>query len=62
MFLSADAAEESGRANLTQTKSSFSGIVHSRVCLPFWTNHSTVTDFARLRGWSISQPRRRATW
>ena len=24
--------------------------------------HSTVTDFARLRGWSISQPRRRATW
>ena len=24
--------------------------------------HSTVTDFARLRGWSMSQPRRRATW
>src|SRR5450830_949238 len=24
--------------------------------------HSTVTDFARLRGWSTSQPRRRATW
>ena len=24
--------------------------------------YSTVTDFARLRGWSISQPRSRATW
>ena len=25
------------------------------------TPHSTVTLFARLRGWSISQPRMRAT-
>ncbi len=24
--------------------------------------YSTVTDFARLRGWSTSQPRRTATW
>jgi hypothetical protein len=26
------------------------------------TFYSTVTDFARLRGWSISQPFRRAMW
>jgi hypothetical protein len=24
--------------------------------------YSTVTDLARLRGWSTSQPRRRAMW
>ena len=24
--------------------------------------YSTVTDFARLRGWSTSQPRRTAMW
>ncbi len=24
--------------------------------------YSTVTDFARFRGWSTSQPRRIATW
>ena len=26
------------------------------------TGYSTVTDFARLRGWSTSQPRRTAMW
>jgi hypothetical protein len=25
-------------------------------------SYSTVTDLARLRGWSTSQSRRRATW
>jgi hypothetical protein len=28
----------------------------------FAMGYSTVTDFARLRGWSISQPLRRAMW
>lgn len=36
------------------------------VCVSFFRstgeaeNYSTVTDLAKLRGWSISQPRRRA--
>lgn len=25
-------------------------------------NYSTVTDFAKLRGWSTLQPRKTATW
>ena len=28
--------------------------------LYLWNGYSTVTDFARLRGWSTSQPRRTA--
>lgn len=31
-------------------------------CYAFADFHSTVTLFAKFRGWSISQPRRRATW
>ena len=29
---------------------------------PHRAGHSTVTDLARLRGWSTSQPRITATW
>ena len=35
--------------------------VHFAVPLHFLEPYSTVTDLARLRGWSISQPRNRAT-
>jgi hypothetical protein len=31
-------------------------------CLPSVAYYSTVTLFARLRGWSTSQPRRTAMW
>jgi len=41
------------------------------LCRPIWgqlrgrranSDYSTVTDLARLRGWSTSQPRRTAMW
>ena len=31
-------------------------------CKKEWRAYSTVTDFARLRGWSTSVPRSTATW
>ena len=41
------------------------GALHSaslKVVQPFWQSYSTVTDLARLRGWSTLHPRITATW
>jgi hypothetical protein len=36
--------------------------VHNRDEPASQANYSTVTDFAKFRGWSTSQPRRTAMW
>ena len=36
--------------------------IHDQTRKPLAGAYSTVTDLARLRGWSTSQPRRTATW
>jgi len=35
---------------------------HVRRPCPGWLDHSTVTDLARLRGWSTSVPKTSAVW
>src|SRR5262249_55789163 len=54
--------EEGLRRHLWQAPPPLPGAARSRKRRPTSAAHSTVTLFARLRGWSTSRPRATATW
>src|SRR5262249_5834400 len=54
--------EEGVRRHLWQAPSPLPGAARSRKRRPTSAAHSTVTLFARLRGWSTSRPRATAAW